>query len=47
MLLSVTGCAACVDPQGKYMGGVRIELLTEFLQELQKAERERQAELAR
>ena len=47
MLLSVTGCAACVDPQGKYMGGVRIELLTEFLQELQKAERDRQAELAR
>ena len=47
MLLSVTGCAACVDPQGRYMGGVRIELLTEFLQELQRAERDRQAELAR
>jgi osmoprotectant transport system ATP-binding protein len=47
MLLSVTGCAACVDPQGKYMGGVRIELLTEFLQDLQQAERDRQAELSR
>lgn len=43
MLLSVTGTAACVDPQGKYMGGVRIELLTEFLQELQRVERDRQA----
>jgi osmoprotectant transport system ATP-binding protein len=43
MLLSVTGCAACVDPQGRYMGGVRIELLTEFLQELQRVERDRQA----
>jgi osmoprotectant transport system ATP-binding protein len=47
MLLSVTGCAACVDPNGKYMGGVRIELLTEFLQELQRAERDRQAEANR
>ena len=44
MLLSVTGTAACVDPKGAYMGGVRIELLTEFLQELQRAERHRQAE---
>ncbi|MEX2279576.1 MAG: betaine/proline/choline family ABC transporter ATP-binding protein [Acidimicrobiia bacterium] len=43
MLLSVTGCAACVDPQGRYMGGVRLELLTEFLQELQQVERDRQA----
>jgi osmoprotectant transport system ATP-binding protein len=43
MLLSVTGTAACVDPQGRYMGGVRIELLTEFLQELQRVERDRQA----
>lgn len=47
MLLSVTGCAACVDPQGRYMGGVRLELLTSFLQELQQAERDRQAELTR
>lgn len=47
MLLSVTGCAACVDPQGHYMGGVRIELLTTFLQELQQAERDRQAEMSR
>jgi len=47
MLLSVTGTAACVDRQGKYMGGVRIELLTEFLQELQQAERHRQAEANR
>ncbi|HVR31657.1 MAG TPA: ATP-binding cassette domain-containing protein, partial [Acidimicrobiia bacterium] len=47
MLLSVTGCAACVDPQGRYMGGVRIELLTEFLQELQRVERDRQAALNR
>ncbi|MFP5332650.1 MAG: ABC transporter ATP-binding protein [Acidimicrobiia bacterium] len=47
MLLSVTGCAACVDPQGRYMGGVRIELLTTFLQELQQAERDRQAEMSR
>jgi hypothetical protein len=43
MLLSVTGCAACVDPQGRYMGGVRLELLTGFLQELQQIERDRQA----
>ncbi|MEX0757525.1 MAG: betaine/proline/choline family ABC transporter ATP-binding protein, partial [Acidimicrobiia bacterium] len=43
MLLSVTGCAACVDPQGRYMGGVRLELLTDFLQELQRVERNRQA----
>jgi osmoprotectant transport system ATP-binding protein len=47
MLQSVTGCAACVDPQGRYMGAVRIELLTEFLQELQRAERDRQAASAR
>lgn len=43
MLQSVTGCAICVDPQGRYMGGVRIELLTDFLQEMQRAERDRQA----
>jgi osmoprotectant transport system ATP-binding protein len=43
MLQSVTGCAVCVDPQGRYMGGVRIELLTDFLQEMQRAERDRQA----
>ncbi|MEX1004584.1 MAG: ATP-binding cassette domain-containing protein [Acidimicrobiia bacterium] len=47
MLLSVTGTAACVDPQGKYMGGVRIELLTEFLHELQRVERDRQADVER
>jgi len=42
MLQSVCGTAACVDPQGRYTGAVRIELLTEFLQEMQAAERERQ-----
>ena len=47
MLLSVTGVASCVDPQGRFMGGVRIELLTTFLQELQQAERDRQAEMSR
>jgi osmoprotectant transport system ATP-binding protein len=43
MLQSVTGCAACIDPKGRYMGVVRIELLTEFLKELQATERDRQA----
>jgi osmoprotectant transport system ATP-binding protein len=43
MLQSVTGTACVVDPAGGYQGVVRIELLTSFLEEMQRAERERQA----
>ncbi len=45
MLQSVTGVAAVVNPKGEYMGVVRIELLNEFLQEMQRAEAERVAGL--
>ena len=43
MLQSVTGTACVVNPKGRYQGAVRIELLTGFLEEMQRAERERQA----
>ncbi len=47
MLQSVTGVAAVVDPDGAYQGVVRIELLNEFLQEMQRAEAERVASMER
>jgi osmoprotectant transport system ATP-binding protein len=43
MLQSVSGTAVCVDKDGRYQGVIRIELLTGFLEDLQRVERERQA----
>ncbi len=42
MLQSVTGTAIAIDKDGAYQGLVKIELLNEFLQEMQRAEAARQ-----
>ena len=47
MLQSVSGTAVCVDRDGCYQGAVRIELLTSFLEDMQRQERARQAAVGR
>ncbi|MEX1038722.1 MAG: betaine/proline/choline family ABC transporter ATP-binding protein [Acidimicrobiia bacterium] len=46
MLTSSIGTACCVDPAGKYVGVIRLETLVNKIDELQRAERDRQQVVA-
>jgi hypothetical protein len=46
MLQSAVGTACCVNPDGSYRGVVRVETLVALIDQLQTAERDRQAAMS-